>query len=134
MRGFQNLVQLVVLPSSDLRDLFTTRRRSRFFFGLQTIIFSRGCSGLYRCETPLKPSQIPHIFIYIYVYVLFSLQLVVLPSPDSIRKLYTLEAQISLLLRVAHHNSPRGAQALFSMGALNHLASSRALDVQIPVS
>ncbi|GAQ82869.1 nuclear pore complex protein Nup205 [Klebsormidium nitens] len=59
-------------------------------------------------------------------------QLVILPSPDSVRKLYTMEAQISLLLRVAHHNSPRGAQALFSMGALNHLASSRALDVQIP--
>lgn len=53
-----------------------------------------------------------------------------LPSPASVRRLYTLEAELALLLRVGYQNKKRGAQTLFSMGALQHLTSCRAIDVQ----
>lgn len=59
-----------------------------------------------------------------------SYQAVLLPSPASVRRLYTLEAELALLLRVGYQNKKRGAQTLFSMGALQHLTSCRAIDVQ----
>ncbi|MCO5606891.1 hypothetical protein L7F22_061082 [Adiantum nelumboides] len=60
-----------------------------------------------------------------------SYQAVLLPSPVSVRRLYTLEAELALLLRVGYQNKKRGAQTLFAMGALQHLASCRAIDVQL---
>eukprot|EP00250_Pteridium_aquilinum_P027366 c3475_g1_i1 orf=80-5854(+) len=60
-----------------------------------------------------------------------SYQAVLLPSPASVRRLYTLEAELALLLRVGYQNKKRGAQTLFSIGALQHLTSCRAIDVQL---
>ncbi|BBN13132.1 nuclear pore complex protein Nup205 [Marchantia polymorpha subsp. ruderalis] len=58
-----------------------------------------------------------------------SYQAVLLPSLESVRRLYTLESEMALLLRVGYHSKKRGAQALFAMGALRHLSSCRALNV-----
>ncbi|KAJ7534968.1 hypothetical protein O6H91_12G012900 [Diphasiastrum complanatum] len=58
-----------------------------------------------------------------------SYQALLLPSPDMVRQLYTLEAELALLLRACFYNRKRGAQALFAMGALQHLQSCRAVDV-----
>ncbi|KAI5084575.1 hypothetical protein GOP47_0000744 [Adiantum capillus-veneris] len=60
-----------------------------------------------------------------------SYQAVLLPSPASVRRLYTLEAELALLLRVGYQNKKRGAQTLFAMGVLQHLTSCRAIDVQL---
>eukprot|EP01018_Ginkgo_biloba_P012319 Gb_31636 [translate_table: standard] len=60
-----------------------------------------------------------------------SYQAVLLPSPDSIRRLYTLEAELALLLRVGYRYKKRGAQALFAMGLLERLSSCRAMDIQL---
>ncbi|EFJ32372.1 hypothetical protein SELMODRAFT_439663 [Selaginella moellendorffii] len=60
-----------------------------------------------------------------------SYQALILPSRDMIRRLYTLEAELALLLRVCFHNKKRGAQALFAMGAIQHLSSCKAIDVQL---
>lgn len=45
----------------------------------------------------------------------------------------TLEAELSLLLRIGHSYGKLGAQVLFSMGALEHLASCRIVGMQIKV-
>ncbi|KAL2621518.1 hypothetical protein R1flu_001723 [Riccia fluitans] len=58
-----------------------------------------------------------------------SYQAVLLPSPESVRRIYTLESEMALLLRVGYQSKKRGAQALFAMGALRHLSSCRALNV-----
>ncbi|GBG63334.1 hypothetical protein CBR_g37692 [Chara braunii] len=60
-----------------------------------------------------------------------SYQAVLFPSTESLRRLYTLEAELALLNRVAHHNRTKGAQTLMSMGILQYLANCRALDVQL---
>lgn len=60
-----------------------------------------------------------------------SYQAVMLPSADSIRRLYTVEAELALLLRVGFGYKKRGAQALFSMGVLERLSSCRAVDIQL---
>ncbi|KAL6006312.1 hypothetical protein ACLOJK_040359 [Asimina triloba] len=52
-------------------------------------------------------------------------------SLDSAQQLYTLEAELALLLRISHCYGKLGAQVLFSMGALEHLASCRMLGLQI---
>ncbi|EFJ20872.1 hypothetical protein SELMODRAFT_443756 [Selaginella moellendorffii] len=71
----------------------------------------------------------------LHVFSLFSnfsnIQALILPSRDMIRRLYTLEAELALLLRVCFHNKKRGAQALFAMGAIQHLSSCKAIDVQL---
>ncbi|XP_058074466.1 nuclear pore complex protein NUP205 [Magnolia sinica] len=46
-------------------------------------------------------------------------------SLNSLQRLYTLEAELALLLRISHCYGKLGAQVLFSMGALEHLASWR---------
>ncbi|XP_077210823.1 nuclear pore complex protein (DUF3414) isoform X2 [Tasmannia lanceolata] len=46
-------------------------------------------------------------------------------SLDSLQRLCTLEAELALLLRIGHNYGKIGAQVLFSMGALEHLASFR---------
>lgn len=60
-----------------------------------------------------------------------SYQAVLMPSPTSVRHLYTLEAELALLLRVGYQNKKRGAQMLFAMGTLQHLTSCRAIDIQL---
>ncbi|KAH7280638.1 hypothetical protein KP509_36G007000 [Ceratopteris richardii] len=60
-----------------------------------------------------------------------SYQALLIPSPASTRRLYMLEAELSLLLRVGHQNKKRGAHMLFAMGALQHLTSCRAIDIQL---
>ncbi|KAL5988464.1 hypothetical protein ACLOJK_036229 [Asimina triloba] len=52
-------------------------------------------------------------------------------SLDSAQWLYTLEAELALLLRISHCHGKLGAQVLFSMGALEHLASCRMVGLQI---
>ena len=63
----------------------------------------------------------------------YILKAVLLPSPASVRRLYTLEAELSLLLRVGHQSKKQGARTLFSMGVLQHLTSCKAIDVQLSV-
>ncbi|GLJ05177.1 hypothetical protein SUGI_0012850 [Cryptomeria japonica] len=60
-----------------------------------------------------------------------SYQAVLLPSAASIRRLYTLEAELALLLRVGYGYKKRGAQILFAMGILERLSSCRAVDVYL---
>ena len=60
-----------------------------------------------------------------------SYQAILLPSTESLRRLYTLESELALLLRVGYHNRKRGAQTLYSMGALRHLSSCRAIDAHL---
>lgn len=51
-------------------------------------------------------------------------------SLDSLQRSYTLEADLALLLRISQKYGKSGAQVLFSMGALEHLASCRATHLQ----
>ncbi|KAF7147071.1 hypothetical protein RHSIM_Rhsim03G0247900 [Rhododendron simsii] len=52
-------------------------------------------------------------------------------SLDSLQRVCTLEAELSLLLRICYRYGKSGAQVLFSMGALEHIASCRAVNMQI---
>ncbi|XP_059635097.1 nuclear pore complex protein NUP205 [Cornus florida] len=52
-------------------------------------------------------------------------------SLDSLQRVCTLEAELALLLRISHKYGKSGAQVLFSMGALEHIASCRAVNMQI---
>lgn len=61
------------------------------------------------------------------------MQAILLPSAESLRRLYTLESELALLLRVGYHNRKRGAQTLYAMGALRHLSSCRAIDAHLTV-
>ncbi|KAK9141697.1 hypothetical protein Syun_011097 [Stephania yunnanensis] len=49
----------------------------------------------------------------------------------SLQRLYTLEAELAMLLRISYHYGKSGAQVLFSMGTLEHLASSRMLGLHL---
>ncbi|KAK6945095.1 Nucleoporin Nup186/Nup192/Nup205, partial [Dillenia turbinata] len=49
---------------------------------------------------------------------------------DSLQRTCTLEATLALLLRISHKYGKTGAQVLFSMGALEHVASCRLDNVQ----
>lgn len=51
-------------------------------------------------------------------------------SLDSLQRASTLEAGLALLLRISYKYGKSGAQVLFSMGALEHLASCRAVSLQ----
>ncbi|KAB2020060.1 hypothetical protein ES319_D07G040900v1 [Gossypium barbadense] len=51
-------------------------------------------------------------------------------SLDSMQRACTLEAELALLLRICHKYGKSGAQVLFSMGALEHIASCRAVNLQ----
>lgn len=51
-------------------------------------------------------------------------------SLDSLQRACTLEAELALLLRISHKYGKSGAQVLFSMGALEHIASCRAVNLQ----
>ncbi|XP_020537054.1 nuclear pore complex protein NUP205 isoform X2 [Jatropha curcas] len=51
-------------------------------------------------------------------------------SLDSLQRACTVEAELALLLRISHKYGKSGAQVLFSMGALEHLASCRAANFQ----
>ncbi|KAL6555058.1 hypothetical protein OROGR_006316 [Orobanche gracilis] len=48
-------------------------------------------------------------------------------SLDSMQRLCTLEAELSLLLRISHKYGKSGSQLLFSTGFVQHIALSRAL-------
>ncbi|KAG8376000.1 hypothetical protein BUALT_Bualt09G0017500 [Buddleja alternifolia] len=52
-------------------------------------------------------------------------------SLDSMQRVCTLEAELSLLLRISHKYGKSGSQVLFSMGSLQHIASCRALHLQM---
>ncbi|KAI5665252.1 hypothetical protein M9H77_24575 [Catharanthus roseus] len=52
-------------------------------------------------------------------------------SLESAQRFYKLEAELALLLRISHKYGKSGAQVLFSMGALEHIGSCRALHVQL---
>ncbi|KAA8535090.1 hypothetical protein F0562_030093 [Nyssa sinensis] len=52
-------------------------------------------------------------------------------SLDSLQRMCTLEAELALLLRISHKYGKSGAEVLFSMGSLEHLASCRAVSMQI---
>lgn len=52
-------------------------------------------------------------------------------SLDSMQRLCTLEAELSLLLRISHKYGKLGSQRLFSMGSLQHIASCRALHLPV---
>ncbi|KAK7411230.1 hypothetical protein VNO78_02663 [Psophocarpus tetragonolobus] len=51
-------------------------------------------------------------------------------SLDSLQRACTFEAELALLLRISHKYGKSGAQVLFSMGMLEHLASGRAINLQ----
>ncbi|KAL3825107.1 hypothetical protein ACJIZ3_021136 [Penstemon smallii] len=52
-------------------------------------------------------------------------------SLDSMQRVCTLEAKFSLLLRISHKYGKSGSQVLFSMGALEHISSCRALNLEM---
>lgn len=52
-------------------------------------------------------------------------------SIDPLQKLYTLEAVLALLLRISHHYGKSGAQVLFTMGAMEHISSCKAINLQL---
>ncbi|XXG47855.1 hypothetical protein AAC387_Pa02g2424 [Persea americana] len=52
-------------------------------------------------------------------------------SFDSLQRMCTLEAELALLLRIGHSYGKLGAQVLFSMGGLEHLASCKMVGLQI---
>ena len=52
-------------------------------------------------------------------------------SLDSLQRACTFEAELALLLRISHRYGKSGAQVLFSMGLLQHLASGRAINLQV---
>ncbi|XP_009364040.2 nuclear pore complex protein NUP205 [Pyrus x bretschneideri] len=49
-------------------------------------------------------------------------------SLETLQRAYTLEAELALLLRISHKYGKSGAQVLFSMGALEHIASCKAVN------
>ncbi|KAK7258456.1 hypothetical protein RIF29_24034 [Crotalaria pallida] len=51
-------------------------------------------------------------------------------SLDSLQRACTFEAELALLLRISHKYGKSGAQVLFSMGILEHLASGRIHNLQ----
>ncbi|CAI0542934.1 unnamed protein product [Linum tenue] len=51
-------------------------------------------------------------------------------SLDSLQRACTLEAELALLLRISHKYGKTGSQVLFSMGALEHIASCRTVTLQ----
>ncbi|KAE8687445.1 NUP205 protein [Hibiscus syriacus] len=51
-------------------------------------------------------------------------------SLESLQRTCTLEAELALLLRICHKYGKSGPQVLFSMGALEHIASCRAINLQ----
>ncbi|XP_061373362.1 nuclear pore complex protein NUP205 isoform X2 [Gastrolobium bilobum] len=51
-------------------------------------------------------------------------------SLDSLQRVCTFEAELALLLRISHKYGKSGAQVLFSMGIMEHLASGRAINLQ----
>lgn len=51
-------------------------------------------------------------------------------SLDSLQRACTLEAQVALLLTISHKYGKPGAQVLFSMGALEHISSCKAVCFQ----
>ncbi|KAF2282365.1 hypothetical protein GH714_043827 [Hevea brasiliensis] len=51
-------------------------------------------------------------------------------SLDSLQRACTVEAELALLLRISHKYGKSGAQVLFSMGVLEHIASCRAVNLQ----
>ncbi|XVF34671.1 hypothetical protein REPUB_Repub18cG0078900 [Reevesia pubescens] len=51
-------------------------------------------------------------------------------SLDSMQRACTLEAELALLLRISHKYGKSGAQVLFSMDALEHIASCKAVNLQ----
>ncbi|KAF3453692.1 hypothetical protein FNV43_RR04133 [Rhamnella rubrinervis] len=50
-------------------------------------------------------------------------------SLDSLQRACTLEAELALLLRMSHKYGKSGAQVLFSMGALEHVATCKAANL-----
>ncbi|KAH7671479.1 hypothetical protein IHE45_10G095900 [Dioscorea alata] len=52
-------------------------------------------------------------------------------SVQSFQRLNTLQAELGLMLRISHKCGKVGAQILLSMVVLEHLALSRAVDLQI---
>ncbi|KAL3643098.1 hypothetical protein CASFOL_013913 [Castilleja foliolosa] len=52
-------------------------------------------------------------------------------SLDSMQRLCTLEAELSLMLRISHKYGKSGSQLLFSMGSLQHIALCKALHLPI---
>jgi len=53
---------------------------------------------------------------------------------ESLQRACTLEAELALLLRISHKYGKAGAQVLSSMGALEYLASCKALNMPLKVS
>ncbi|XP_050365168.1 nuclear pore complex protein NUP205 isoform X2 [Argentina anserina] len=49
-------------------------------------------------------------------------------SRESMQRAQTLEAELALLLRISHKYGKSGAQVIFSMGALEHVASCKAVN------
>ena len=49
----------------------------------------------------------------------------------SLQRACTLEAELALLLRLSHKYGKSGAQVLYSMGTLEHIASCRAVNFQV---
>nr|GLL45979.1 nuclear pore complex protein NUP205 isoform X2 [Ipomoea trifida] len=52
---------------------------------------------------------------------------------ESMQRVCTLEAELALLLRISYKYRKSGAQVLFSMDALEHISSCKALKMQIKV-
>lgn len=52
-------------------------------------------------------------------------------SLDSLQRTCTLEAELALVLRISHKYGKSGAQILFSMGALEHIASCKVVNFQV---
>lgn len=52
-------------------------------------------------------------------------------SLESMQRICTLEAELTFLLRISHKYGKSGAQVLFSMGALEHIGSCKALNMQL---
>lgn len=50
---------------------------------------------------------------------------------ESQQRACTLEAEFALLLRISHKYGKSGGQVLFSMGALEHIASCRATNFKV---
>ncbi|GAA0150858.1 hypothetical protein LIER_09706 [Lithospermum erythrorhizon] len=52
-------------------------------------------------------------------------------SLESMQRICTLEAELAFMLRISHKYGKSGAQVLFSMGALEHIGSCKALNMQL---
>lgn len=50
---------------------------------------------------------------------------------ESQQRACTVEAELALLLRISHKYGKSGGQVLFSMGALEHIASCRAISLKV---